>query len=239
MGIFDTLKIISMSHEHKVQLAKKRNASEDMLTKLCEYGNAKVLEAAAANPNTPKEALVEKLIEVITDRKRDIRESAIGVIKKLRRKKRINVELSLRLTQLLRDSDWIRSSEIVQALGVLGSRACTSTICSLIHIALREADAFESPRFEFSEDDYKIKQWIIKTDTDEGQVVVGKVYRRFIFNSIKALGAIGDPDAVVDLQSLGRSEYVKDHQLRAVVDGALEKIRGGKNSGAQKKIQDK
>jgi len=232
MGRFDTLKILSMSDEHKVQLARNRNASEDMLTKLCKYSNARVLEAAASNPNTPKEALVERLIEVITDKKRDIRESAIGVIKKLRRKKRINVELSLRLTQLLRDSDWIRSSEIVKALGVLGSRASTGTICSLIHIALREADTFQSPRYEFTEDDVKIKQWVIKTDTDEGQVDADKVYRRFILNSIRALGDIGDPDAVDDLQSLRRSEYVKGEHIGAVVDGALEKIRGGKNSRA-------
>jgi len=226
MGLFDRLKFAFMSDDDKVKLAGNPNTPKDILIKLCkyDYDNNKVIEAVASNPSTPKEALVEGLVETIMHKKKSVRESAIQAISKAPNDAPFRIPLALRLVELLRTCDWYRSIDIVRALGIMRSRIASDTICSLVGIALRELDTYV-----YEEASYSLEGEIIKidTDTDSLPMMPSQLFSAFLNNAVRALHAIGDPDAKDTLKSVLRNEHTKN--LRWVAKSALDKIEKGKD----------
>jgi hypothetical protein len=220
MGIFDSLKLLFMSNNDTIKLASNPNTPKDILIKLCKYGDNKVRETLAGNPNVPKDIFIENLTKAITNKKKNIRESAIETISKIPDESVLTLDLSLRLTILLKESDWYRSIDIVRALGVIRSIVATDTICSLIWVALEDLNTYGSQEAYYALQGEYIE---IQTDTDDLPLDPTTLYTVFIKNAIIALGEIGDPDAVDTLKGL-KKKKIREHKLDELVDDALKKI---------------
>ena len=177
------------------------------------------------DPNVDKLAEkgdIEGLMKAIVHRKKRIRESASEAISKIRGS-REQLAICLRLRELLKECDWYRGIDIVRTLGLMRSTVATDIICSLIGIALRELDTYV-----YQEASYSLEGKIIKinTDTDSLPLIPSELLGLFIDKAVRALHAIGDPDAKDILRSVLKNEHTKN--LRWVAKSALDKIEKGK-----------
>lgn len=226
------------SSKVKEALATNPKAPEKVLVRLCKEGDNRVREAVASNPKTPNEILVEELIKAITAKEGDVRKSATRAIGRIpkrakRRYEALRLELALKLTGLLITCDWYRSIDIVQALGIVGNRAATDTICSLIDNALVGFNTYadRSTSFEFENERVTMKSLLMTTDTKDTPISPDMVYYRFITNAVQALGNIGDPDAEDTLKSISKiKSYTYGSTLKSTAKAVLNKIQKGEKA---------
>lgn len=206
-------------------MAEDVNTSKEQLAKLCKRADLQVLDALTDNLNTPDDALHMATIKALLDKKRDTRDHAAKInIYKIRHKRKSEWEvlkaLELMLIELLKETDWIRKQDVVTALGELGSRIATDTICTLMHIAYTDYQMYKTEEGFKSLEGKMIR---MKTDTDLAHLSPSEVFEGFVSRAIRALGEIGDPEALDDLASIGK----KDDYFKSSAESAIKKIKKG------------
>lgn len=226
------------SSKVKEALATNPKAPEKVLVRLCKEGDNRVREAVASNLKTPNKILVEELIKAITAKKGDVRESAARAIGRIpkrdkRRYEALRLELALKLTFLLITCDWYRSIDIVQALGIVGNRAATDTICGRVDTALEGFNTYADlpTSFDFENGEVTTKSLVMTTATKDTPISPDMVYYRFLTNAVQALGNIGDPDAEDTLKSISKIKtYTYGSGLKSTAKAALNKIQKGEEA---------
>lgn len=213
-----------MSSKKKVKMAEDVTTSKEQLAKLCKRADLQVLDALTDNLNTPDDALHMATIKALLDKKKETRDHAGKInIYRIRHNRKSEWEvlkaLEIMLIDLLKETDWIRKDDIVTALGELGSRIATDTICTLMHIAFTNYQTYQAQEnFQLIGKGEIIR---MKTDTDMSHLSPSVVFKGFVSSAIIALGKIGDPEALDDIVSIGE----KDYYFKSFTESAIKKIK--------------
>ena len=212
-----------MSSQKKVRMAQDVTTSKEQLAKLCKRADLQLLDALTDNLNTPDDALHMATIKALLDKKHETRDHAAKInIYKIRHNRKSEWEvlkvLEMMLIDLLKETDWIRKADISTALGELGSRIATDTICTLMHIAYTDYEMYKSQETLQILEGKIIR---LKTDTDLAHLSPSEVFQGFVTSAIMALGKIGDTEALDDIASIGE----KDDYFKSFAESAIKKIK--------------